>query len=228
METIPEDIKLKEFWKYLPYESIIYLCQVNREFSSICQDNLMWCYLLYRDFDVIYVEVTAQNRYLSYKCTLAHFSNFYPIITKHALKSLVDLVPVSKWSKFNEAIKSHKSQYGFLKILTYNDLVGVSYVDVNCEYILEESERKLFKEDDPHLIYHNFNQMVQELNEHNCSQLDAFISRSSLVFINNKLVLINYDYELLQQFGYNINLVLLELYREQEAEVSNSLFALLK
>lgn len=45
MEIIPSDIKLFEFWKYLPYENIVDLCQSNIEFNLICESNNVWIFI---------------------------------------------------------------------------------------------------------------------------------------------------------------------------------------
>ena len=80
METIPRDIKLSEFWKHLPYESIVDLFQTNIEFNLVCQNNLVWQYLLLCDFGVTHNQDNARDLYLLYRHTLDYFLIFIQLL----------------------------------------------------------------------------------------------------------------------------------------------------
>jgi hypothetical protein len=206
METIPSEVRLQEFWKNLSYEEIVNLCRTNVEFSNICQSNVMWQYLLYRDFDITYTRENARSLYLLYKHTVDHFSQFYPIITQKALQKLIELIPVSEWNKFDKAIRErqeYQDAYGEDKslVLTGLELFRIVYVEdetVN-EYVIEErfyrdQMEELFQNMD--LIHPGFSQMIKQLEQNNCVQFKSFIYKPSLIFIKTKPIIINYDYEL--------------------------------
>lgn len=235
METIPTDIKFSELWKHLSYESIVDLCQSSNEFNAlICQSNIIWEQLLYRDFGVIYIKDNARNMYLLYRHALNHFSQFYPIITQRALQILVNVAPIETWSGWERSIEDRRQQSDRPDLILTVDVLAtlcsewefdesgeMQYFvpDVDCEQIEEMSDIRL--------MYPNFDQMVEELKESDCKEFKTFISNPTLIFINTHPILINYDYELALEFNYNMSGPSHRSCNEQVDQIKNDILALI-
>ena len=102
MISIPQDLRLGEFWKYLPYQDIINLCIISSELNQICKSNSVWKYLLFRNFGINNVLQNSHKFYLLYKKVIEYINSYIPIITQQAL---VALVKIWKWPNLKECIK---------------------------------------------------------------------------------------------------------------------------
>jgi hypothetical protein len=161
MEIIPSEVKLNEFWIYLPYEDIINLCQTNILFNTICQRNSVWQLLIERDFGIKYSGEDARNLYLLYKHALDKFSKYLPIITQPALYILVNFIPVSEWDNMEESLKEYLDEYiggeYYPKIFSINILFNIT-IDGKYYNLLQEIA-------DVRVLYPNFKQIIEELNK---------------------------------------------------------------
>jgi hypothetical protein len=196
MQSIPSEIRLQEFWKYLSYEEIVNLCQTNIEFNKICQSNALWQHLLYRDFGIVYNEPNARESYLKYKATLDHFSQFYPIITQHALQALMTFIPVSEWLIYDDEIIINREMYDYNPL--YTSILSVNRV-ANLIHDIKQSGNLwyLVREITINAIgIDNYNQIIQKLVQSNCNQLERLIKRPTIIFVRKNLIVIDYDYDL--------------------------------
>lgn len=64
METLPSELKWN-IYRYLPIESILKACQVDRSFNQICNDDSFWRYLLRRDFNITQTTLDPKIKYLT-------------------------------------------------------------------------------------------------------------------------------------------------------------------
>jgi hypothetical protein len=185
METIPKEVRLNEFYKYLPYEDIVNLCQANIEFSSIYKSNETWIYLLYRDF--IIKDKDVRDKYLLYKSALNYFSQIFPIITQSALFTIVNHIPKFFWKIIGEDMRKGNLNNGDL-ILSFSQL----YDSVHRSFYNDGTiiPRLYF---DIHIKY---NEMVERHDKEGCDQFNKLVSVSSVVFVNNESKQINVDYDL--------------------------------
>jgi hypothetical protein len=196
MEFLPQEVKLTEIWKYLPYEDIVRLCQTNKEFSTICSSNETWKYLLQRDFRIIFTEENAYNLYILYKQALDYFSKFYPIITQRALSRIINVFPTSTWNDLGYAIEQFQEQIGLtsefiLSDLTVSDIRIFMIESGEFEQVLVNINRDMIGDE----VTPEFNQILEELEE-SCDRFEEIISHPIFIFIHKQLTLINYDYEL--------------------------------
>lgn len=161
----------------MSFKDIINLCNTNHEFDSICRLNSTWQYLLYRDFDVIYNEENAYELYKKYRSALDYFSENFPIITKQALFSLVNIIPFEHWNIVRNLIQKYSD-----RTLTNEELIS-TYMD------------KMGWMPGLPINYPNYHEMIEEL-EDNCDKFDEFVFHPTVIFINKIPILLNYDYEL--------------------------------
>jgi hypothetical protein len=80
-------------------------------------------------------------------------------------------------------------------------MADASYED--GEYVLKEVYRNVMLHApsiDPILFYPEFNQMVEDIDE-NADKCLEYATRPSIVYIKNKPIYINYDYDLISDFG---------------------------
>jgi hypothetical protein len=222
MESLPQELKISELWKSLPYENIIKLCQTNREFNMICQNETVWKYLLQRDFGITYHKEklfpeihnashpeNARNLYLLYKYALDYLTEFYPIITQIALELFVNTIPVSVWPAFGEGIKEYNKSFFSEEdrsLIFSIDELGFSFYDISeiGEYISDPYFKELFRHILSHYIvsiYPNLEQMKQQIRQ-NCEQFKNLISYPTIIFVNKKQMLIKYDYDLGSELKY--------------------------
>ena len=184
MEFIPRVLRLNQIWIYLPYEDIVTLCQLDRKFNTICQNNETWIYLLRRDFWIDYPKPNAREIYLQYRQTLKHFSRDYPIITQRALNLIVNHIPSTLWKFLDESTTMNEDE-SILSISMVIDLM------VNSG----QSWEPLQNVGDSRLIYPDFDQMLYQLNS-NCQNFEVLTNKSSLIHVNMIPTIINYDYDL--------------------------------
>jgi hypothetical protein len=206
MEQLPSEIKLQEFWRHLSYEEIHNLCQTNVEFSRICEINIMWQYLLYRDFGIVYNENNARQMYLLYKHALDFLSNFYPVITQRALKIFAENVSTTDWNNIKMVV--HNRYYN--PILTVTDLVllvnfarqEAYFLSRYKQYIISEKSRdSVGYAANIRLVYPDYDQMLLELEQDRCQQFMTLVSHPTFIFVNKRLMQIGYDYDLAILFG---------------------------
>lgn len=205
MEAIVREIKLGEICKYLSYEDITRYCQVSKEFNLINKSISIWEYLLNRDFNVISTEENIREVYLLNKRAIDHFSKFYPIITHRALQILVKLIHI--WYELDEAIKEHREEYesdDYSSILSLDELNVIRLTRHGFERIILEN--LIGTMSDIKLIYPNFDNMVKQLKQDNYEEFKILTSNPTIIFVNKKPILINYDYELAIEFTYNVHL----------------------
>lgn len=204
--------------RYLPYEDILKLCQTNPNFRYFCSKDRLYKILLERDYGV---KSDPENLYKLYISGLDFLSKFYPVITQKALQAFVQSIPISDWSGIEaEMQKIHdESPYEhdeYLHILSLSDLVEIS--DVIDNYL---------RPPDFETLYPGLNQMVETINPNQykynegwyCDSLKRLVSRPTPVYINKKLVMVNYDYDLASKIndrvhGWKCTPQLLEIARE--------------
>ena len=66
-KNIPETVYIEKIFSHLNIEKIIQLCGRNRIFNNICNNNIVWIYLLKRDFEITYKEENAKKKYMTYR-----------------------------------------------------------------------------------------------------------------------------------------------------------------
>jgi hypothetical protein len=206
MNTLPSEIKFNEVIKHLSSKDILELCRTNVEFNKICQNDVTWKYLLYRDFGVDYTN-KIRNEYLLHKSVLDFLTKYYPVITQKALETFINLVPISIWPIFEIAVHEHREEFGeeSSPILSINELSFLS----NAEYESGEKVFNKFYNNLPNQAYKNFlstypniDEITRQLDNRNYDQYNTFISHPSLIFVNKKPVIINYDYDLASELRY--------------------------
>lgn len=215
MDIVPQALVLGNLWIYLSYEDIVKLCQVNLEFNTICQSNSTWRQLLYRDFGVNYTDPDTRSLYLLYRHALEHFSNYFPIITQRALSILVNIAPVLTWNSLEKSINEYIGGFAgsasplILSIETFaavcSEIIVHQVEPAIIESIVTEIDCEMIeKMGDSSVIYPNFDEMVEYLQQGNCNQLRTLISKPTLIFVNKEPILINYDYDLASDLISNI------------------------
>jgi hypothetical protein len=191
MESPSLEVYLHNVLKNSTYDEIVNLCQTSQKFRDICEYNFIWRDLLKRDFDITYNGEDARNLYLQYKNTLDHFSEYYPIITNHALQALVMFVPISSWPIIDKKIKRNRqwesSQILSIKTITtlLNNLKFLTYITYDMPEIGINSIGK-----------ERHNQIIQQLKQSGCSQLIEMITKPTLIFVRKNPKIINHDYDL--------------------------------
>lgn len=143
-----------------------------------------------------------------YKYALKKLSNIHPIITQRALLKVVNCIPKSEWNNLCMALKHIlciPEQY----ILSINHLI---YTINNAEYEEGEDtfimpdiyrEKLTFTEGDANLIWKNFDMMTSII-ENDHTKYKDLVSKPSFIFIQTHLILCKYDYELAEQFIYEM------------------------
>ena len=63
--NLPSEILEFKTLKYLPVETIMFLCRTNQEYSEFCNNNKLWIYLLKRDYKLNYNNDDAMNHYIN-------------------------------------------------------------------------------------------------------------------------------------------------------------------
>lgn len=199
METLPKEIKLQEFWKFLSYYDIVHLCQSNSEFSQICLSNELWVHLLQKDFNICDHD-NAKQLYLKYRHTLDHFTQYYPIITNHALKSLVHLISLSDWPIIDKTIITQRKEGDTNQLLTEQDVSNLISSANYYEYANYNVNE--FDKNSHDIIYNSvggkafFNKMVVHILKTNCEQLLKYATKPTIIFVYGQLTDINYDIDL--------------------------------
>jgi hypothetical protein len=222
MDTLPSEVRLQEFWKHLSYDEIVNLCKINVEFSNVCQSNLMWQYLLDRDFDisydgqnakyvylirkffgVIYTGEDALQVYSKYINTLNHFTQYYPIITQQALISLVNLIPVSDWPAYDKVITNERINGDTNKILSAYGVGNLASATEYYEYLTQDMRK--FDNNVSNIVLdsiggeENFYQMINQILPANCDKISEIVTRPTTIFVNGKPIIVDYDYELIEK-----------------------------
>ena len=238
MNTLPSDIYNDELWKHLSYDSLISLCKSNTAFSKICKSNAVWQYLLDRDFAIIHNGTDAKEMYLLYRKALYHFTQFFPIITHQALKFIVEYLDVSMWSAVENAIHVYRHMYGDYnreKIMTISTLSSIIHAEEENDpahprgyHAMSDVFRDMIHkyEHDNEDDWVKFYAAIDYFRKYGCLDFKQYIidhSEPILVFVNTKLVVLEFDYELAQRISY-------ELYEECEVEfqkLKNNVLSLL-
>jgi ADP-heptose:LPS heptosyltransferase len=55
MESLPNELT-KEIVSHMPYESVVYMCQTDQHFNTLCQSNNFWEQLYMRDYGVYHAK----------------------------------------------------------------------------------------------------------------------------------------------------------------------------
>lgn len=192
MEELPDDIILDDLWIDLPYQDILNLCQTNTNFSYVCQYNRTWKILLNRDFGIDYKGPNCRELYVTYYSIINYFSNWFRMITQTALLFISKYVPKEFWHIIIEQEELQRRLGFFHEILAVNDVTS----------LLDEA-RVINIPQDNSSMYLNFNEMVQSVLDNNCNQLLKLANKETYVFINKRLVIVNYDLDL----AFELNLV---------------------
>jgi hypothetical protein len=193
--NVPRDYILNELWKHLPYNDIISLCQSSKELNIIYISNATWVFLLQRDFGIA-DNYNAHNMYLLYKGALDLLTSYFPIVTQRALLEFVTYIPKSQWTNIISALNRIKIYYeNEYKIFSIQMLRFI--FDMKDDYrrcvvkVIDQqlqSSVELIKS-----IYPDYNNIVIMLTT---KPLTSVVSYDTIVFINGKLTLVHYDYEL--------------------------------
>jgi hypothetical protein len=190
MENLPKEIIILEILKNLSYEDLSILCQTNDIYHEICQLDSTWKYLLERDF---YVKARPDQNpkmlYLDFRHALNIFSKNFRIVTQTALKAFVDYFPILEWNDLSDVLDT----FQFTIIVTLDTLL------VTNEGMLNQTVKDNFRNKTANsVIYPNFEQMVQENNETQCTKFEQIVAKPSIIFVDKIPVLINYDIDLAQ------------------------------
>jgi len=66
-KNISEEVYIEKIFAHLNIDKIIQLCGRNKIFNNICNNNIVWIYLLKRDFEITYKEENAKKKYMTYR-----------------------------------------------------------------------------------------------------------------------------------------------------------------
>jgi hypothetical protein len=227
MILLPKEIQYNEICQYLNCESIINLSRVNHDFHLINEDDILWKNLLYRDFgieyeiinnlyilynqdDVLYRDfenkiINIKNLYMLYKCALKKLSKVHPIITQRALLKVIEEIPKSEWDnlcmilKYNISIpEQHILSTGFL-------IGAINNSEYKNKFVKSDVYRNklVFTAGNANLIWKNFDVMISII-ENDYTKYKDLISKPTFIFIQNDLILCKYDYELAEQFTFEL------------------------
>jgi hypothetical protein len=229
MISLPKEIQLKEICQYLNCENIINLSQVNHSFYLINEYDDLWKYLLYRDFgieykvinvkklqiiyksdDILYRDfenaiINIKNLYMLYKYALEKLTKVHPIITQRTLLKVIEEIPKFEWDNLCMALRETifiPEQH----ILSINNLIdAINNTEYKNEFIMPDSYRQKIKftSGDANLIWDNFNIMIKDI-ENDRTKYKNLVSKQSFIFVQNHLILCKYDYELAEQFLYEL------------------------
>ena len=94
-----------EFWKYLPYETLLQYCRTNRKMQAICTTKEFWIYLLNRDFPGMEYNTNASEQYRRYHRIVQYWSAYFPIITQYAIALIDKFIPEKDWPLMINASK---------------------------------------------------------------------------------------------------------------------------
>lgn len=176
-------LKLEKFWKHLPYEDIVNLCQVNKEFNMISQDNTTWIYLLQRDYNVTYIQDNTRDLYLKYRRIINNVTRKYTVVTQHTIKIICNYVPPNLWKILTQKINK---RYKFTQspILCIEDLQNIDEPSISDYNQYFET------------VYPDLNQLNRQIYNQNCDIYLKTVTKPTLIYINKKPVIIKYDYDL--------------------------------
>jgi hypothetical protein len=183
MENLPQDYILDNMWLYMPYQDIINLCQTHPEFRIICQQNRTWRILLKRDFNIEYNGNNARDMYMKYNEVIDYFSETFPIITNEAVKIIIEKVPKSLWDNIilrEQRLRNIEQQYTYI--------LSLGWLSILSDLILDE-----ILSSDPR---------IQQILQTNCNELLKIATKPTLIFINKKPFIVNYDLDL----AFDLNL----------------------
>jgi hypothetical protein len=149
----------------------------------------------------------ARQMYLLYRHALDTLTDdFFPIVTQKSLKIMIEYIPVSKWNNLAKALKDYLWGYGegYPQILTNTEFTNVVLFTDECgvPYISNVYGNLIAEVTGIESQYSNFDQMVSELEQNNCQQFRTLITKPTFIFVNKKLTLINYDYDLAESYGH--------------------------
>jgi hypothetical protein len=174
---------------------------------------------LYPEINIPY-PVNVKGLYLLYSYALNFLTSFYPIVTQRALELFVSTIPISTWPSFGEGIiQYHENFYDPGRISRIFSISEFGAIFDNTDEMNDMSEIGIISETgiytpislfDPYFnelfrpiltnfissIYPNFEELEQQVKQNDCKQFKTLISYPTLVFVNKKPILINYDYEL--------------------------------
>jgi hypothetical protein len=205
MESLPNELT-KEIVSHMPYESVVYMCQTDQHFNTLCQSNNFWEQLYMRDYGVYH----AKEKYILAKQALERFSKIFPIITQRVLEILINPIVVPEWNILEGLMIVDQNNWGnwsldILSIDVLKEIVSMTDLDetpsINTHlrnYIL----KRLIST--PNKIYPNFKQLFKELRESDCDKFRQLISQPAKIFVRTKPLLLSYDYDLAEAISINI------------------------
>jgi len=231
MNSLPKEIQLKEISQYLDYKSIINLSRINREFCLINENDILWKFLLYRDFGVEYEVmniknlhriyksddillkhllykdfenkiINIKNLYMLYICALEKLTKVHPIITQRALLKVIENIPKSDWGNLCLALRDCDLN-AEVYILSVNNLMeAVNYDDYDLDgYRFSMHYEIGFAYGISNFIWSDFDIMLDYI-ENDPSKYKDVVSKQNFIFVDKCLILCKYDYELAEQFIY--------------------------
>jgi len=77
-----DDLIENVMWKNLNVDELLNFCLVSKKYRRICENNTTWKYLLKRDYDYIYNEKNAKEKYFQIKYGIDNFWKLLRIIRK--------------------------------------------------------------------------------------------------------------------------------------------------
>lgn len=228
MILLPKEIQLNEIFQYLNYKSILNLKLVNSNFCII-DDDVLWKHLLYRDFGIENINfynlhklyddtslknilyrgfenINIKNLYMLYKCALEKLTKVHPIITQRTLLKVIEYIPKSEWDNLCTALKNDTS-IPEQRILSVNVLIAaVSNSEWEDEFIPSDlyKYRILFTRGNANIIWNNFDIMLSIIESDHTKYKDLILN-PTFIFVKNDLRLCKYDYELAEQFLFEVH-----------------------
>lgn len=178
MDQLDKDLMTIELIKYMSYQDIIRLCQTNNNYYLLCQNDIVWHYLLKRDFQVD-ITINAMDMYKKYHYTLNYFSQHFPVITLKALKFIVDYINQNYWKLM---IKKQQKQY-HKNILTINHIINLLFT-YNAKIPTYQQ------------LYPHINELTDMIINHGCEQFLDIITLPNLIYYIGHTDLFPYDLDL--------------------------------
>ena len=184
-------------WLHLPVRDLLHLCRTNKSFAQLCQRNSTWQYLIQRDFGRVYNGDDAYDKYRSYMQLFNFFTDRYPIVTKKALDAILESVPLINLTAMNRTWETYGIS-GSVDILDYRTLdIMVSWSNALIKISKMAGENiELIKIVDPEIA-----NIAKLVNTKGCDSLRSILARPTLVYINKKPRIVDYDYDLVYEIA---------------------------
>jgi len=208
MESLPYEIKKYELYKHLSYESLMRLCNTNKNFSHLCYDNKVWQFILKRDFGI--TDVNAKQTYYLYKEALNFLSNYYEIITLNALTLFVENIAPQYWHDFdNELLKDNDENIFFeLKLIEL-----IQNVIMNDDIIVGDvmTGNVIYNIDNHPFYYNGIEELIDRVYSKNaiyyksltdkiitkgCYKIKKYSKTPAIVFYNKQKEIVQYDIDI--------------------------------